>query len=137
MRAYIDGTLSVTQNCFLPASIWFYNPDEGFNEEISYKCIRLDGLEVEGGVEGTEFGCRWKGVELCYTNEDGEYIETENFTFEDLTNLIETRKLSEINMDAYYDTNVKAKITKLKLVNGDKSFEFNSEDLNEIEFIAQ
>lgn len=132
MRAYIGGTLSTNQDCFLPASLWFTS-DEDFDFIVNEKTIRLDGLEIESSVGINEFTCRWKGVEVCYIK-DGEHTETEDITVEEIINMIKEKNMVLINMEAYYDTSVNVKLTKLKLVD-DKECEFNTDSMCEIEFV--
>lgn len=132
MRAYIDGTLSTHQDCFLPDTLWF-SSDEDFDFVVNEKTIRLDGLECESGIENNEFSCRWKGVEVCYIK-DGEYTETEDITVKEIIDMIKEKNMVLINMEAYYDTSVNVKLTKLKLVD-DKECEFNTDSMCEIEFV--
>lgn len=132
MRAYIDGTLSTHQDCFLPDALWF-SSDEDFDFVVNEKTIRLDGLECESGIENNEFSCRWKGVEVCYIK-DGEYTETEDITVKEIIDMIKEKNMVLINMEAYYDTSVNVKLTKLKLVD-DKECEFNTDSMCEIEFV--
>ena len=135
MRAYINGQLSNSQDTFLLASLWFASEDCEDNMEISDKCIRIDGLFVEGTSDTDEFSCRWKGVELCYVNSEGEYIETEDFTVEEFQNLIKEKNMRLVNGDAYFDSNVDVKITEFKLVE-EKEFELDVNLIDEIEFIV-
>lgn len=132
MRAYIDGTLSTHQDCFLPDTLWF-SSDEDFDFVVNEKTIRLDGLECESGIENNEFSCRWKGVEVCYIK-DGEHTETEDITVEEIINMIKEKNMVLINMEAYYDTSVNVKLTKLKLVD-EIECEFNTDSMCEIEFV--
>ena len=136
MRAYICGKLSTNQNCFLPASLWFATPDCEYNIELSDKCIRIDGLEIESAVNECEFSCRWKGVELCYINCDGEYIESEDFTVEQFKNILEEKNMSLANMDAYFDSSVNVTVTQFTLVDPESSLKLEFDDIEEMEFIG-
>lgn len=146
MRAYINGKLSAPNGeqlgkieSFLPAGLWFANPDEDFDFEVSDSCIRLDGLYTEGSVdeETKEFSCRWKGIELCHMDEIDGYLETEDFSIEDFTKIIEEKDMRLVNIDAYYDGDINVEITNLVLVDyyNDTRYEFDTNLIDKIEFI--
>lgn len=135
MRIYIDGKMSTKQETFIPATLWFATEDCDDNTEVSEKCLCLDGLSCESCVEDNEFSCRWKGVEIRYY-ENGEEIETEDFSLEKFISLITEKKMRLENMDAYYDSSVNVTITSLSIVEGDKEYEFDVSLADEIEFIG-
>ena len=135
MRIYLDGKLSTKQETFLPATLWFATDNCDDNTEVSEECLCLDGLFCESCVEDNEFSCRWKGVEIHY-DENGEEIETENFTLDKFISLITEKKMRLENMDAYYDSDVFVTITGLNIVDGDKEYDFDVSLADEIEFIG-
>lgn len=148
MRAYIDGKVTrqdglplKDNHCFLPAGLWFNNPEEEFDWEITDNCIRLDGLSCESSVdkETNTFTCRWKGVELCYIDHINGHTETEDFEIEKFKEIIEEKNMRLVNMDAYYDNySLNVEITNLVLIDNDEndtSYEFNTNLIDKIEFI--
>lgn len=135
MRIYIDGKLSTKQETFIPATLWFATEDCDDNTEVSEECLCLDGLSCESCVEDNEFNCRWKGVEIRYY-ENGEEIETEDFSLEKFISLITEKKMRLENMDAYYDSSVNVTITGLSIVDGHQEYEFDINLADEIEFIG-
>ena len=135
MRIYLDGKLSTKQETFLPATLWFATENCDDNTEISEECLCLDGLWCESSVDDNEFSCRWKGVEIHYI-ENGEEIETEDFSLDKFVSLITEKKMRLENMDAYYDSDVFVTITGLSIVDGDNEYEFDVSLADEIEFIG-
>jgi hypothetical protein len=135
MRIYLDGKLSTKQETFIPATLWFATEDCDDNTIVSEECLCLDGLTCESSVDGDEFSCRWKGVEIRYI-ENGEEIETEDFSLDKFVSLITEKKMRLENMDAYYDSDVNVTITGLSIVEGDKEYEFDVSLADEIEFIG-
>lgn len=137
MRAYIDGTLSTKQQSFLPEDLWFATNDCEDNMDISDTCIRLTGLEIESAVldEGSKFTCRWKGVELSHIDDQGECVETEEFSIEDFKEFVEGKNMRLVNMGTYLDQTVNVKITSLVLVDDDVEYEFDTSCIDEIEII--
>ena len=136
MRAYINGELSTPQlDTFFLVSFWFANEECEDNTEVSENCIRLDGIWTEGSSENTEFSCKWKGVALCYLNEEGFYLEIENFTLDDFEKMIKEKNMKIVNADGYPSSTVNAKITEFKLVDGEKELVFDTDEIEEIEFI--
>lgn len=137
MRAYIDGELDTLQKeSFFVVSFWFANEDSEDNFEISENCIRLDSLHAEGSSDGTNFSIRWKGVELCYIDEQGNYRETEDFTLDDFDKMIKEKNMRLVNADGYPSSNVNVTITNFTLVDGENELEFDTELIDEIEFIV-
>lgn len=142
MRAYIDGNLSRPNNepvldgdCFIPSTLWFANTEDDYDLEVSETCLRLDAQLTESGVQDSEFSCRWKGIEICYINDDGVYIETEDFTLEDFVEIIKEKNMNLVNMEAYYDADVNVRLTSLLLVDKGMKYEFDVSNLDEIEFV--
>lgn len=135
MRIYLDGKLSTKQETFIPAGLWFATENCDDNTEVSEECLHLDGITCESFVDGNEFSCRWKGTEIHYV-ENGEEIETEDFSLEKFISLITEQKMRLENMDAYYDSDVNVTITGLSIVEGDKEYEFDVSLADEIEFIG-
>lgn len=118
MRIYLNGTLSNYQSTFLIEDIFLIPKDSDVdNDDIaSYDCIKLSGLEIDSSInsETNEFSCRWKGVELSNEKEYGE-----DFTKEDLLNIIRERNLIVCKAAAYYDTDVNCKIDSFMVLDGD------------------
>lgn len=118
MRIYLNGTLSNYQSTFLIEDIFLIPKDSDVdNDDIaSYDCIKLSGLEIDSSInsETNEFSCRWKGVELSNEKEYGE-----DFTKEDLLNIIRERNLIVGKAAAYYDTDVNCKIDSFMVLDGD------------------
>lgn len=139
MIAYIDGILSKKQDCFLPSSLWFATEDCDDNTDISDTCLRLDGLHTEGKVWDDEhFTCRWKGVELCYIDESGEYVETEEFTPEEFQKIINFKDMRLVNMDVHTDTDLTVTITNFVLLEEETSLiELDTDLIDKIEVFAE
>ena len=135
MRIYLDGKLSTKQETFLPATLWFATEDCDDDTYVSEECLCLDGLTCESCVNGNEFSCRWKGVEIRYI-ENGKEIETEGFTLDKFISLITEKKMRLSNMEAYYDSDVNVTITGLSIVDGDDRYDFDVSLADEIEFIG-
>ena len=142
MRAYIDGELSRPNDepvkngsCFIPDTLWFANEEDDYDLEISKTCLRLNAMIPESGVHDSEFSCRWKGIEICYINDNGEYIETEDFTIKELLEIIKEKNMSLVNMEAYYDGDINVKLTHLLLVDREMEYEFDISNVDEIEFV--
>ena len=136
MRVYISGKLSKPyQQSFLPAGLWFATED---NEdlEVSETCIRLDGHLIECAMEGDEFSCRWKGVDLCFLDEDGTYIETESFTVKEFMDIIKDNNMRLINMDVYCNSDTDIEITNVKLIDMYSEFDLDEKLIDKIEFVA-
>lgn len=136
MRIYIDGVLSTKQDTFLPTTLWFATEDCDDNTCISYQCMCLDGISCESSMRDNKFTCRWKGVEIHYIDNDGEEVETEDFTVSEFMDFIKAKNMRLVNMDAYFDIDVDVKITKLTLVDYIDEVEFDLNLIDEIEFIA-
>ena len=136
MRIFMDGTLSEKQGCFLPCELWFATEDCEDNTIVSEDCLCLSGHECESSVDGTKFSCRWKGVSLIYVNDDGEEIDTEDFTYEEFINILKERNMTLQNMSANFDTDVDATITELMVCDADGDHDFDVSDAETIEFIA-
>lgn len=134
MRIYIEGTLSTPQECFLPEELFFANENVEENDIPAKDCIRLSGLEIESGVKGNTFSCRWKGV----TMED-ELNHEEDFSKQDFLDRVKEGGLTLVNMAAYFDTDVNVKVTSIMILDGDWGTEtYLDEELfcKPIEFIA-
>lgn len=136
MRAYIDGTLSTLQETFIPEDLWFATDDCDDNTIVSETCMCLSGLTCESSVEENDFACRWKGVVLTYINENGDEIETEDFTVKEFIQMIKDRNMKLVNASAYFDTNVNMKITELLLADNENKIELDVGEVEEIEFIV-
>lgn len=137
MRAYVDGQLSeVQKDSFFIVSLWFANEDSEDNMEISENCFRLDGIFTESTSDVELFSSRWKGVTLCYINEDGVYTETEDFTLEFLDNMIKEKNMRVVNADGYPSVDVTATIKEFKLVDGENELVIDPGLIDEIEFIV-
>lgn len=142
MRAYINGKLTKPNResfpddfVFLPSGLWFANSEEDFDFEITDNCMRLDGLYTESSVKNNEFYCKWKGLELNYIDDVDGYTESQDFTIEDFANLVISKSMRLVNMDAYCDGNINVEITNFELVDSGDSFEFDTDLIDEIEFI--
>lgn len=139
MIAYIDGILSKKLDSFLPSSLWFATEDCEDNREVSDTCIRLDGLHTEGNIwDDKHFTCRWKGVEVCYFDNNGEYVETEEFTPEEFMETIKDINMRLVNMEVHTDTDVTVKITNFVLLEENKSLiELDTDLIDKIEVFAE
>lgn len=135
VRIYIDGHLSTKQETFIPATLWFATENCDDNTEVSEECLCLDGLSCESSIDGNKFSARWKGVEIHYI-ENGEEIDTENFSLDKFVSLITEKKMRLENMDAYYDDDVFVTITSMSIVDGDNEYQFDVSLADEIEFIG-
>ena len=93
MRAYLNGTLSVNQETFIPQDLWFSTEECNDNTVGSDNCICVSGLTCESKTEDKEFSCRWKGVLLTYVNAEGKEIETEDFTVDEFLKIIKDKKM--------------------------------------------
>lgn len=136
MRAYLDGTLSKEQEIFLPQDLWFSTEECNDNTIVSEDCICVSGLTCESKTENKEFSCRWKGVVLTYINNDGKEIETEDFTVDELLEMIKDKNMRLTNMSAFFDTDVDVMLTKLVFVEKDKETELDIKLVDEVEFIS-
>ena len=137
MRAYIDGELSeVQKDTFFIVSLWFANEECEDNTEVSENCFRLDGIFTESTSDVELFASRWKGVTLCYVNEEGVYTETEDFTLEYLDNMIKEKNMRVVNADGYPSVDATAIIKEFKLVDGENELVIDPELIDEIEFIV-
>jgi hypothetical protein len=87
-------------------------------------------------MEGNEFSCRWKGVELCHIDENGEHVETEEFSVKDFMGIIKEKNMRLVNMDAYCDEDTNVKITEFKLVDFDGEVDFDTNLIDDIEFVS-
>ena len=136
MRIYIDGNLSVPQKSFLPETLWFANENCEDTDYVQGDCICLEGHEIESCIsdDGLSFSCRWKGVDLCRNNEDGERYDTEEWEIEEFMQLIAEKGMKLVNMDAYLDTNVKVTITELVIMYGDEKIVFDNDLIQTIVF---
>lgn len=137
MRAYINGKLSTPQECFLPAGLWLANTSDDYDLDISENVLRLDGIEIESSLDEdkTKFTCRWKGVSLVDVDENGNITDKEIYNIEDLLKIIKSKNMSLVNMDAFFDTKVKAAITSIELVDSVSDFSFDLSSVEPIEFI--
>lgn len=128
MRAYLNGTLSVCQETFIPQDLWFSTEECNDNTVVSEDCICVSGLTCESKTEDKEFSCRWKGVILTYVNNEGKEIETEDFTVDELLKMIKDKNMRL--------TNVEVMLTKLLFVEKDKETELDIRLVDEVEFIS-
>ena len=115
MRAYINGRLSESQSCFLPDTLWFSSDDADDNTCVSFECCCLIGHTIEGAA-GASFSTRWKGVSFSHLTEEGDLIETEEFSISEFLSYINERKFRLTNMDAYLDKDTSVYVEELILV---------------------
>ena len=57
MRAYLDGTLSVYQETFIPQDLWFSTEECNDNTIVSNDCICVSGLTCESKTEDKTLFC--------------------------------------------------------------------------------
>lgn len=137
MRAYLNGTLSVYQETFIPQDLWFSTEECNDNTVVSEDCICVSGLTCESKTEDKEFSCRWKGVILTYVNNEGKEVETEDFTADELLTIIKDKNMRLTNISAFFDTDVEVMLTKIIFVEMDKETELDIKLVDEVEFMAE
>ena len=139
MRLYLEGKLSKPLTFFHPVSVWLANPECDFDWEVTEDCVRIDGLHTDAHAKEGEFQSTWRGVELVYIKRDGEtteYVETEDFTLDQLAKLVTEKKLRLVNMDGYMNESVDVIITKLSILDGNDWYDLDEDLIDEIEFIV-
>lgn len=136
MRAYLNGTLSVYQETFIPQDLWFSTEECNDNTVVSEDCICVSGLTCESKTEDKEFSCRWKGVVLTHINNEGKEVETEDFTIDELLTIIKDKNMRLTNISAFFDTDVEVMLTKIIFVEKDKETELDIKLVDEVEFMA-
>lgn len=134
MRIYIEGTLSVAQETFLPDELWFSNDECEDNTLTSKNCVCLYGESVDSYVEGKTFTVRWKGV-ILEKMDNGTIVEINNPAVNEVLAYLKANKMRLTNMTASYDTNVKVNITKFILEDYENRQIFDNEKIDEIEFV--
>ena len=137
MRAYLNGTLSVYQETFIPQDLWFSTEECNDNTVVSEDCICVSELTCESKTEDKEFSCRWKGVILTYVNYEGKEVETEDFTVDELLTIIKDKNMRLTNISAFFDTDVEVMLTKIIFVEKDKETELDIKLVDEVEFMAE
>lgn len=115
MRLYIDGKMSVEQECFLPETLWFATDDSEDTIGVTEACVCLEAHEFKSKTEGLSFSCRWKGVTFC-REEDGAYTESDDFSVEEFLQYITERKMRLRNMSAYYDQAVDITVESVVII---------------------
>ena len=135
MRLYIDGELSVKQETFIPAALWFASEKCRQNTVVSEECFCLEGTYCNSFLRGLKFYGRLKDVYLnCI--KDGKYVEIDDFSAEDVINLIKEKNMHLVNIDAHLDSSTYVTITKLSLEGEDVKLNFDTDIFDKIEFIV-
>lgn len=130
MRIYINGTLSNEQETFLPADFFFSNENAEYTDIVSENCIEIYGMECESSVNDKSFSCRWKGVLLSSIDDNGDIIEKEIYSVDEVLDIIKAGNLKLNNIMAYFDSNVKVDITDVEIEDSEKQVKLDKKFLN-------
>lgn len=109
MRLYFDVKLSTPQKTFIPTALFFAPEDwEEDNDVPSENVVKLEGITCESapfdktsGDKSEEFSVRWKGVTM-ETDKDFD----ENFTLDELKEMLKNKRLVNMEANLDYDTEV-------------------------------
>ena len=134
MRLYINGKMSVEQECFHPSVLWFSTGEAEETDYVSKDCVCLEAYESESHIEGREFSCRWKGVDFR-REVNGEIIEVNPWSTEEFLAYITENKMRLRNVTACYDKPADITIWSVVITDGDKRYDLDPNLFDVIEFI--
>lgn len=116
MRLYYDGKLSnKKQRVFTITRFYFANPNEEYETDTLTNCIALEGHSCESSVKKDIFFGRWKGVDLVYYDENGQWIEKDEFTIEELEKMIGVNGYKLVDIEAVCNSSMNVEIDWIEI----------------------
>lgn len=135
MKILIYGKLSTKQTSFAPFAMWFASEDCTDYTKVSENCICLSAIDGETKVTESGFFCKWTGVDLEYGYKSGSSDRIRNPSVKCVKDLIKSRNMRLVRIEANFDSDVDVTITNLEMYHCDEGSLIDTNIINTIRLV--